>query len=131
MSTKRKNKKITLSKSSPTLNNKLPRKYTVDNEQFFPTLVSVKKGHEELVRQQKIIEKTNKLREFAWQYYRLKFSEDATLEKMLRNLKLSGVTVPEELGGPPKKIGKSNKALRDVLMNKKKWCLECIGSQVC
>ena len=108
MSTKRKNKKITLSKSSPTLNNKLPRKYTVDNEQFFPTLVSVKKGHEELVRQQKIIEKTNKLREFAWQYYRLKFSEDATLEKMLRNLKLSGVTVPEELGGPPKKIGKSN-----------------------
>ena len=54
MSTKRKNKKITLSKSSPTLNNILPRKYTVDNEQFFPTLVSVKKGHEELVRQQKI-----------------------------------------------------------------------------
>ena len=37
MSTKRKNKKITLSKSSPTLNNILPRKYTVDNEQFFPT----------------------------------------------------------------------------------------------
>ena len=36
----------------------------------------------------------------------MQFSEDATLEKMLRSLKLSGITAPQELGGPAKKPSK-------------------------
>ena len=55
---KKKKKLMSTTKSSPVKINH-EKKYSIDNEKFFPTLVSVKKDHEELVRQQKLIEKTN------------------------------------------------------------------------
>ena len=97
-------KKTKKSKQKHTIGRQVEKKYTINNEQFFPTLVSVKKGHDEVVKQQIRLEKAKKLREFSWKYYRMQFSEDATLEKMLRSLKLSGITAPQELGGPAKKI---------------------------
>ena len=107
-------KKTKKSKQKRNIKRQAEKKYTVNNEHFFPTLVSVKKGHDEVVKQQIRLEKAKKLREFSWKYYRLQFSEDATLEKMLRSLKLSGITAPQELGGPakkPPKVVEDNRAL--------------------
>ena len=89
------------------------KKYTINNEQFFPTLVSVKKGHDEVVKQQIRLEKAKKLREFSWKYYRMQFSEDVTLEKILRSLNFRALLHHKNLAAQPKshQNGEDNRVL--------------------
>ena len=75
--------------------------YSIDNKHFFPTLKAVDAGYAASVKSIALRKKESELREYAQSYHGLQFSPQATLELMLRRLKLAGVVVPVEYGGQP------------------------------